>query len=323
MKNLLAGIVLLFLVLAVHVAGAAEIPTLDVSMQNLNSQRIPGPEGVTLGPDGSIFIGGHDGVIRAISPTGEMREFADLNDLPGERDERIGAVGIAMDAAGNIYAATLDFDGGSVLKIQGPENPDAGQVSLFRNGIGMANFILIDNETSTMYVSDSSMFSGKVFRLDMNNESKLGTAADPERDVLGKFRYANGLALHPDGQWLYVAETTGGRISKLNLETKQSTVFAELGGWTDGLYLEPSRRLLFACDNRGGRITAIDLSGKVVGDVRLTGREGQCAPASLIFIDADTIVFTDLWRASLFRALLGRPKYHSHAYRLKVSDILK
>jgi sugar lactone lactonase YvrE len=323
MKNLLAGSILLSLILAVHVASAAEIPTLDVSAQNINSKDIPGPEGITLGPDGTIYLGGHDGVIRAISPTGEMREFADLNDLPGKKDERIGAVGIAMSAAGDIYAAAFDFNGGSVLKVLGPQNPDAGQVSLFRNGIGLANFILIDNETSTMYVSDSSMFSGRVFRFDMNDESNLGTTADPERDVLGKFRYANGLALHPDGKWLYVAETTSGRISKVNLETKESTVFAQLGGWTDGLYLDPSRNLLFACDNRGGRITVVDLSGKVVGDVRLMGKEGQCAPASLIFIDPDTIAFTDLWRASLIRALLRSPQYHSYAYRLKIGDILR
>jgi hypothetical protein len=61
----------------------------------------------------------------------------------------------------------------------------------------------------------------------------------------------------------------------------------------------------------------------VVGEARLMGKEGQCAPASLILNDPDTIVFTDLWRASLFRALIGRPQHHSYAYRVIVGEIVK
>jgi sugar lactone lactonase YvrE len=324
MKNLLFPIALsFFLIVAFSAAGAEEIPDLDVSGWTLNPAPVLGPEGIVLGTDGNIYMGGHDGRIWRVSQKGEMQQFADLNTLPGQREARISAVGVATDAHDDIYVATLDFNGGSVLKVVGPGKPDSANVSLFRSGIGMANFILIDKESATMYVSDSSMFSGRVFRFDMNDESKLGAAADEATELLGKFRYANGLALSPDKHWLYVAETTSGRISKINLETKETAVFAKLGGWTDGLYFEPSRRLLFACDNKGGRIAAVDSSGKVVGEVRLLGREGQCAPASLIFTDPDTIVFTDLWRASLLRALVGKPQYHSYAYRLNVDEIIK
>ncbi|RJP18918.1 MAG: hypothetical protein C4520_13660 [Candidatus Abyssobacteria bacterium SURF_5] len=311
------------LVLAPSTAASKENRVIDLSARAINSAPIPGPEGIALGADGTIFIGGHNGKIRAISPAGDMQVFADLNNLPGERTKRISTVGIALDGQGDIYAATLDFDGGCVLKVIGPGKPDSGTVSLYRSGIGMANFILIDKESSVMYVSDSSMFSGRVFRFDMADETRIGAPADEATELLGKFRYANGLALSPDKEYLYVAETTSGRISKVNLRTKESTVFAEPGGWTDGLYFEPARQLLFACDNRGGRITALDLSGKIVGDARVSGKEGQCAPACLLFLNADTIAFTDLWHASLMRALIGRPQHHSYAYRISVDEIIK
>lgn len=301
---------------------AGEKPPATVSAQPLNSVPLLGPEGILLAPDGNIYAGEHDGKIDRVMADGTVEVFANLNNLPGEH-KPIGAVGIAMDGDGDIYAATLDFNGGSVLKVVGPGKPDAGKVSLFRNGIGMANFILIDKETSTMYVSDSSMFSGRVFRFDMKDEARIGKPADAEKELLGKFAYANGLALGPDKEWLYVAETTNGRISKVNLKTKQSQVFVKLGGWTDGITYDPERQLIFACDNRGGRISAVDMSGKVVGEVHVMGKEGQCAPASLIFRDPNTVVFTDLWKASLWRALIGKPQYHSYVYQLPVSDIVK
>jgi len=199
MKTTLAVVIVLSIsILVLPSQAAAEgIPVVDVSGQTVNSAPILGPEGIARGSDGSIYIGGHDGKIWSISPAGEMHQFADLNNLPGERKQRIGAVGLALDAEGNLYVATLDFDGGCVLKVIGPGKPDAGAVSLFRRGIGMANFILIDRETSTMYVSDSSMFSGRVFRFNMADASKIGSAADEKTELLGKFRYAIGvIGLH-------------------------------------------------------------------------------------------------------------------------------
>ncbi len=306
---------------SVALAGGKQ--SLDISNRALNSTPLLGPEGIVLASDGNIYVGQGDGKIARVAGDGTVEEFADLNDLPGERKERISAIGLAMDGEGDIYAAALDFNGGSVLKVTGPGKPDAGAVVLYRHGIGMANFVLIDRESQTMYVSNSAMFSGGVFRFDMSDETRVGSAADPETELLGKMGYANGLALGPDREWLYVAETTKGRISRIHLGTKKSEVFAEVGGWADGIAFDPGRERLFVCDNKGGRIVAVDLSGKVVGEVRLIGREGQCAPASMIFRDADTIVFTDLWKASLWRALIGPAQYHSYIYELPVTDILK
>ncbi len=307
--------------LIVATAATAAQRTVDVSGRALNSQPLLGPEGILIAAAGDVYAGTHDGKIVSIAADGSVVEFADLNTLPGKREKDISAIGIAMDGAGDIYAATLDFNGGAVLKVVGPGKPNAGEVSMYRHGIGMANFVLIDDETSTMYVSNSSMFSGGVFRFDMTDTSLVGAAVVPEKELLAGFAYANGLALGPDKQFLYVAETTKGRVSKLNLETKESTVFAEVGGWADGIAFNADKSLLFVCDNKGGRIVAVDFSGKTVGEARLIGKEGQCAPASLAFRDSDTIAFTDLWRASLWRALIGRPQYHSYVYEISVSEL--
>ena len=67
---------------------------------------------------------------------------------------------------------------------------------------------------------------------------------------------------------------------------------------------------------------AVDFSGKIVGDVRLIGKEEQCAPACLAFRDSDTIVYTDLWKPSILSVLLKRPKHHSYVYRISVAEVL-
>ncbi len=320
-KALIFVIACLALASALSPSEAAE--DIDVSVRALNTTPLYGPEGLVLTPDGSAYVGEHDGRIRRVGPGGEVEEFANLNDLPGHREKRIGAVGLAMDRNGDIYAATLKALGGAVLKVVGPGKPDAGTPSLYRNGINSANFILIDDETETMYVSDSSPFSGGVYRFDMSDESRVGTAVDPEKNLLGKFSYANGLALGPEKKFLYVAETTKGRVSRIDLANEESEVFADIGGWADGLACDAARELLFVCDNRGGRIVALDLSGNLKGEVRLIGKEGQCAPACLGFRDPNTIVYTDLWKASLFAALIGRPEYHSYIYEVSVAEVLK
>jgi len=211
-----------------------------------------------------------------------------------------------------------------VLKVIGPGKPDAGTVTLYRHGIGKANFILIDDETDTMYVSNSSMFSGGVFRFSMKDEALIGTAVVPEKELLAEFGYANGLALGPGKEWLFVAETTAGRISKIYLKTGKSHPFVELGGWVDGLAFDPGRNALFVCDNKKGRIIAVDMSsGDVLGEAHVMGKEGQCAPACLVLRDSDTIVFTDLWKASTWRALLGKAQHHSFIYEVPVSEIIR
>jgi len=311
------------LVLLSCCASADEKHTVDVSGRAVNSTPLYGPEGIVIAPSGDIFIGNHDGKIMQVAADGSVKAFADLNDLPGDREETIRAVGVAMDKEGDIYAATYDFHDGAVLKVIGPGRENARTVTLYRHGIGLANFVLIDDETGTMYVTDCSMRSGGVFGIDMKDESRIGSAVDREKELLGKFGYANGLALGPSKQWLYVAETTAGRISRIHLKTKKSETFIELGGWMDGLVLDPERNALFACDNKKGRIIAVDLSCTVLGEVHLIGREGQCAPACLVFRDSDTIVFTDLWKASTWRALLGMGQYHSYIYQLPVSEVIR
>ncbi len=318
--RLVFQIVLISLFVVSSLVMAGERQTVDLSSSAVNGAPLFGPEGIVIADGGDMYVSNRDGKIMRITSDGTTDEFTDLNNLVGKGEEYIRGVGLAMDKNGDIYAASF-ANGGSVMKVIGPGKPESGKVTLYRRGIGSANFILIDDEI--MYVSDSSMRSGRVFRFDMSDEKLIGSAADTETELLGTFSYANGLALGPEKKWLYVAETTKGHICRVNLATKESEVFVEFGGWADGVTFDPERNLLFACDNRGGRIVAIDLSGKVVGDVHLIGKEGQCAPACLVFPDPDTIVFTDLWKASLWRALLKRGQYHSYIYRLSVDDVVK
>ena len=322
MSGRLLAIAVLFALLLPVAPGCGESPGFDVSGSALNTTPMKGPEGIALAPDGSAYIGEHDGRIRRIAPDGQVEEFADLKSFSEEPEAESGAIGLAMDDEGDIYFAAISAFGGSVFKAVGPGKPDAGKVSMFRKGVTSANFILIDDETGTLYATNSSMLSGSVYRFDMNDESLVGSTVDVEKDLLGEFGYANGLALGPEKKWLYVAETLKGRVSRIDLETGESEVFAKVGGWADGLLYDPERELMFVADNKGGRIVAVDLSGAVAGEIRLVGKEGQVAPACMAFRDSNTILVTDLWKASMLDALLGRAKYHSYVYEVPVDKIL-
>ncbi len=324
MKSLFA-IILCIALVSVMLSGpvlAAE-ESINVSGRALNATPLVGPEGIVLAPDGNLYVSERNGKISSVKPDGSVEVFADLSKLQGGTEEKISPIGLALDKEGDIYAATFNFAGGAVIKIVGPGKPDAGQASLYRGGIGSANFVLIDDENGIMYVSDSAMFSGRVFRFDTKDEALIGKPADPEKELIGEFPYANGLALGPDKKYLYVAETVRGQISRINLETIESEVFVKLGGWMDGLLFDPDRELLYACDNRNGKIFAVNFSGETVGVVHLTGKDGQVAPACLIFQDSYTLIVTDLMKASMWRVLLGRPQYHSSIYPVTVGEIAK
>jgi gluconolactonase len=166
----------------------------------LTEPQLDHPEGVAVHRDGSVWCGGERGQIYRLAP--------DASKL-----EQVGStggfcLGMAFDAAGNLFicdlkhAAVMRFDSAT------------GEVERWADGapghrLRIPNYPAFD-DAGRLYVSDSHEFGVPgpgVFRFGPDGGGELWYG----EDVV----FANGLALSPDGRYLYVAETFANRVFRV------------------------------------------------------------------------------------------------------------
>jgi sugar lactone lactonase YvrE len=158
------------------------------------------PEGVAVHPDGSIWCGGERGQIFRLPPDGSRVEQVASTDG--------FCLGMAFDADANLFVCDLKH--AAVFRMDGV----TGHVERFVDGIpgrpiAIPNFPAFDAQGS-LYVSDSHAFRDPgpgVFRFERDGSGELWYAKD--------VNFANGLALSPDGRWLYVVETFANSIFRV------------------------------------------------------------------------------------------------------------
>jgi len=143
------------------------------------------PEGVTWGADGFVYAGGEAGQIYRVSLDGTFSEIANTGGF---------ILGLALDADHNIYAC--DNGVGKVMKIT-----QAGVVSAYSDNaepIPMPNYPVFD-KAGNLYFSSSGDWhahNGKVYRIAPNGKTEVVSTALKS--------FPNGVALSPDGEYLYV-----------------------------------------------------------------------------------------------------------------------
>ena len=145
------------------------------------------PEGVTTGPDGTVYAGGEAGQIYRIDLKGDSEQIATTGGF---------VLGLCLDGDGAIYACDLTLS--AVMRID-PE----GTVSTYSSGapgrrMSVPNYPVFD-ATGNLYVSDSGGWKengGSLFRIRPGGETEVVGE--------GLEAFPNGMALHPDGSRLYV-----------------------------------------------------------------------------------------------------------------------
>jgi gluconolactonase len=157
------------------------------------------PEGVAWGPDRNVYAGGEAGQLYRIDlEAGACEQYASTGGF---------ILGMAHDAAGNVYAC--DMGRKAVMKI----TPD-GVVSTYSNGtpdqpMRVPNYPVFD-AAGNLYVSDSGDWAGRngwIWRIAPGGQTSMWSrAADG---------FTNGMCLGPDGQSLYVVESTPPLISTI------------------------------------------------------------------------------------------------------------
>jgi sugar lactone lactonase YvrE len=197
--------------------------------------RLNHPECVAVDSDGSIWCGGEEGELYHLAADGSSVRLA----------AKSGGftLGIAVDAP---YVYMCDMLHACVYRFDLRTN----ELERWADGdgdrkIGCPNYPLVDHKRGVLYVSDSQENGPGVWRFQLDTgEGELWMSEDCV--------FANGLALSPDGDSLYIVESFAGRISKVGIApdgsaiAKQSVVDVP-DTVPDGLAFDQQGRLYISC----------------------------------------------------------------------------
>ncbi|MEA2512118.1 MAG: gluconolactonase [Thermomicrobiales bacterium] len=201
--------------------------------------RLKHPEGLAIAGDGAIWCGGDGGEIYRIEPDGSGIEIV--------ANSGGFALGMAFDRQGRLY--TCDLGHKAVFRL----DPASRKLDRFATGDGntsikVPNYPLVDANRNCLYVSDSHAFGEPgpgVWRFDL--ETGAGGLW-----YAGTLDFANGMALSPDRNTLYIVETFGRRVSRIPIHPDGSAgdaeVFVEgIERLPDGLAFDVEGNLYISC----------------------------------------------------------------------------
>lgn len=263
-----------------------------------------GPEDVLLDGEGGVLTGVADGrVLRVGVDGGAARTVADTGGRPLGLEWLPDGRLLVCDAHRGLLAVDVG-DGRTEVLVQEVD----GAPMRFCNNAAVA-------PDGTIYFTDSSRrFGIEHYRGDLLEHSGTGRLLrrDPGGAVevlLDRLQFANGVALHPSGDWLAVAETAGYRLLWQRLvgtRAGEHGVLADgLPGFPDNISIGsdgliwialPSprnplldrllprapllRRIVWAlpdvlqpAEGRSLHVLAVDADGAVVHDLRGSGKE--------------------------------------------------
>jgi len=197
--------------------------------------RLAHSECVAVRPqDGSIWCGTENGDLLRIEPDG--------SDMRAHASTAGWIAGIAF-AGSSLYACDIRY--GCVFKLDVP----SGRLErLSEAKLNIPNYPVVDLRRNRLYVSDSHSFDAPgpgIWAFDL----KSGAAHLWYPDAL---QFANGMALAPDGNSLYVVESTAQRVVRVpimpnGLPGEAQPVVSGLTEFPDGLALDGIGNLYISC----------------------------------------------------------------------------
>lgn len=277
-------------------------PVLDISSATVlfdgtfSEPKLSHPEGVAIGPDGWIWTGNQDGDICRIAPDGSSMECV--------ASTKGFALGLAFQDDTALFICDLKHS--CVFRL------DLKSLKLSRlsaTGMKIPNFPLVDHTHNRLLVSDShaSGVPGPgiwAFDLDSGQGSLWYDAP---------LNFANGLAIRSDDAALYVCETFGPSITRIEMNADgsagEATPFAtDLPGLPDGIAFDGAGNLIVGC-YEPSRLLRLSPDGLTV-DILIEDVTAHvlCHPTNIAF-DGDTLYTANLgrWHITQIAMDLGAP----------------
>lgn len=236
--------------------------------------RLDHPEGIAIGHDGAVWCGGQNGELYRIEPNGERIEL--IASTGGF------ILGLAFDAHDVLYACDLKH--AAVFRL----DSESGKLELFAHGnenyrMRIPNFPVVDARRNCLYVSDSYGFGipgPGIWRFDLNSGRGELWYNQP-------LMFANGMALSPDRNSLYVVESFARRVIRIPILPDGTPgtpeIFVEnLHRVPDGLAFDVKGNLYVSC-YEPSRIYRVSPEGKI--DLLLEDPDAHilCHPTNIAF----------------------------------------
>jgi len=209
------------------------------------------PECVLTHASGNLFMSDRRGGVLKVSPDGQQQLIGASSLLPN---------GIAMQQDGGFLIANLSEDGG-VWRI-GPDGvASPWMTTVDGRAIDRVNFVMND-ATDRVWACISAVDGSDQYPLNTASGTILLRDASGTRVVADGLHYTNECRVSLDGQYMYVNETFGRRVSRMKIEkngdlTHRETIatFAD-GDFPDGLTLDSEGGVWVVCvgSNRVYRI---------------------------------------------------------------------
>jgi sugar lactone lactonase YvrE len=245
------------------------------------------PEGVCWDARaGVLYAGGELGQLYRITLDGAVEQVARMPKF---------AQGMAVDAKGHVFVCCQDA---------GVHVWDGGDVSPVAGGFVFANYPAFGAD-GVLYVSDSGRWGENDGCIRVDGEVLTRHAPS----------FTNGLAVSPDGEWLWVAESYDPRVGRLDLVSGDYEVVVALDGCVpDGLAFDADGGCIISC-YRPDHVHHLSASGELT--VLAEDPQGTlfAAPTNVCFAgeSLDRLVTANLGRWHLTvvddTGLRGAPLY--------------
>ena len=223
--------------------------SIDLSKIQFVAIGLDHPEDLAIDDNGMIYCGGELGQIYKIDLNGNVEQICCT-----------GGFSLGMNFGPDGYLYVCNHKLGAVLKVS-----TSGEWSVFAEFAGqvkvrLPNYPVFDQQ-GRLYVSDSGDWkqnNGAIYRFTLDGQGEVFHE--------GPFQFANGLALSPANDRLFIVESNANRVVTLAVKPdgsagEKSVYVDELYNVPDGIALDGQGNLYVTCFATN-RIYKVDSTGR-------------------------------------------------------------